>query len=308
MKKILLGTAAFTAMAAFASAALAADLPSRRAPPVYVPPPVAPAFTWSGFYAGANVGGGFNDYTSYGIAGVNAGGVNAIAVGARPGYLLADNSGIVAGGQIGYNFQLNQGLIGNALNGFGSTLSPITGLFGLGTSSGPVAGIEADADFTGFHNIIGYTGTTGVQSLTSSHQQFLATVRGRIGYGFGNLLVYGTGGFAYGGVNDNTTLLNAAGNITGIGGVNRIQTGYTYGGGVEFAIPTSSFINVFKSSAVTVKVEYLHYVLGDNVGTLASANTGNVYTVRTLNFGNVARAGINYKFDFNQPAPVVARY
>ena len=60
MKKILLGTAAFTALAAFATASLAADLPSRRAPPVYVPPP-PPAFTWSGFYAGGNVGGGFND-------------------------------------------------------------------------------------------------------------------------------------------------------------------------------------------------------------------------------------------------------
>ena len=47
--------------------------------------------------------------------------------------------------------------------------------------------------------------------------------------------------------------------------MNRIQTGYAYGGGIEYAIPTSSFLNVFKSSAVTLKVEYLHYVIGDNV-------------------------------------------
>ncbi len=309
MKKILLGTAAFTAMAAFASAALAADLPSRRAPPVYVPPP-APVFTWSGFYAGGNVGGGFNDYASYGLTGTTAATQDALLrTGNRPGYLLTSSSGFLGGAQIGYNFQLNQGLVGNALNGFGSVLTPITGLFGLGTSSGPVAGIEADADYAHFKQGVGFVGTTGQGTSALSNQSFLGTVRGRLGYGFGTVLLYGTGGFAYGNVKDNVQFSDNLGNVLGFGGVNRFQTGYTYGGGVEFAIPTSSFFNVFKSSAVTVKVEYLHYVLGDNIALVNNGGIpGNNYAVRTLNYGNVARAGINYKFDFNQPAPVVARY
>ena len=304
-----LSSISVVALIAMSTTAFAADLPSRRAPPVYVPPP-PPAFTWSGFYAGVNVGGGFDSYSNYGLAGINAGAVNAIfGNGNRPGFISTDASGVVGGGQIGYNFQLNQGLIGNALSGFGSTLSPITGLFGLGASSGPVAGIEADADATGIRQTFSSFGNNNNITTAQSRLNFLATVRGRVGYGFGNLLVFGTGGFAYGGVNNNLALINGTGTTVGFGGVNRIQTGYTFGGGVEYAIPTSSFLNVFKSSAVTVKVEYLHYVLGDNVGSIVTTGgAANAYTVRVQNNGNIVRAGLNYKFDFNQPAPVVARY
>ena len=54
-----------------------------------------------------------------------------------------------------------------------------------------------------------------------------------------------------------------------------METGYTYGGGVEYALPTNSFLNFFKSSAVTLKAEYLHYDLGrsTNIG-LATTGLG----------------------------------
>ena len=305
MKRLVLGAAA---IAAFASAAVAADLPSRRAPPVYVPPPPPPAFTWSGFYFGGNVGGGFDDYTTYGLAGQTAATRNALLVtGARQAFLATNTSGVIGGGQIGYNFQLNNGLLGSTLNRLGSGFGP---LFGGSSYGGVVAGIEADADYTGFQTIGVSQGTTALTSEFATRTDFVATVRGRLGYAFGNLLVFGTGGFAYGGVNDNVAVFNRAGVTTGFGGVNRIQTGYTYGGGVEYAIPTSSYLNFFKSSAVTLKVEYLHYVLGDSVGLVNSTVTGgNLYTARVLNDGNLVRAGINYKIGFSPaPAPVVARY
>ncbi len=45
-------------LALIAGSALAADLPSRKAPPpAFVPPP--PAFTWTGLYGGVNIGYGF---------------------------------------------------------------------------------------------------------------------------------------------------------------------------------------------------------------------------------------------------------
>lgn len=58
----------------------AADLPSRKDAPAYVPP--APTFSWTGLYAGANLGAGWR------------------ASGGSQGYVLG-------GGQIGYNYQLS---------------------------------------------------------------------------------------------------------------------------------------------------------------------------------------------------------
>jgi outer membrane immunogenic protein len=54
MRKFLLGTLGLVAMAA---PALAADLPVKAPPPVYV----APMYNWSGFYIGANGGWGSSD-------------------------------------------------------------------------------------------------------------------------------------------------------------------------------------------------------------------------------------------------------
>lgn len=263
LKKILLGVAL---LGATSTAALAADLPSRRAPPVYVAPVLAPAFTWTGAYIGGNAGYAFDAKSSFVT---NAGGTTS--------FLQSSANGFTGGGQIGYNMQLgNTPFLGN----FG-------GLGGAG--GGLVVGVEADAAYTDLN-----TSTVFGGAPFYAHTQFVGTARGRVGYAFGNVLLYGTGGFAYGGINDGA----------GTAVVNKIATGYAYGGGVEYAIPTSSFVNVFHSSAVTLKAEYLHYDLGTQTvvsGPIASSIKNN---------GNLVRAGINYKFDFFgvPTAPVVARY
>ena len=240
MKRFLLGAAS---VAALSSAAVAADLPSRRAPPVYVPPP--PAFTFTGVYVGFNVGGTFNDYTSYRLIANDAATAALVAANGRPAVLAPGARGVAGGVQIGYHIpQLSGGL---------------------------------------------------------------GTVRGRLGYAFGNLLVFGTGGFAYADVRDRLTLANAAGGLS-VNGITKLQTGYAYGGGVEYAVPTTSFVNFFKASAVTVKAEFIHYDLGSYGTPVADPLTGGSYTARIRNLGNIARIGVNYKFGSPAPAPVVARY
>ncbi|WP_026608132.1 outer membrane protein [Methylocapsa acidiphila] len=88
IRKFLLSTAAITALS---TTALAADLPSRAPPPVYIPPP---AFTWTGVYIGGTVGyaEGFHNYTDVGYYDY--------------GSTRQDQSqGFIGGGQIGINFQ-----------------------------------------------------------------------------------------------------------------------------------------------------------------------------------------------------------
>ncbi|MBZ6076176.1 outer membrane protein [Microvirga puerhi] len=99
MRTSLLGLFAGTAALALAAAtAQAADLPSRYSPaPVYS---AVPAFTWTGFYAGANIGYGWSTGTSryYDPA---------------FGYVGSGKSGgFVGGGQIGYNYQFGMFVIG----------------------------------------------------------------------------------------------------------------------------------------------------------------------------------------------------
>ena len=86
MKKVLLAAL----MAGVASSAMAADLPTRKAPPapqVYAPPPV---FSWTGLYVGVNGGWG----------------------GGSSGGTLGSPSGGLVGGTLGYNYQIGQFVVG----------------------------------------------------------------------------------------------------------------------------------------------------------------------------------------------------
>jgi outer membrane immunogenic protein len=281
-------------LAGLTAAASAADLPRRAAPPVFVPVPV---FTWTGFYAGFNAGYGF------GTGNGNNNGPTTI-VATTPIYLATpagvgagafggrnSNEGFVGGGQIGYNYQFTPG-------------------------SGFVVGVEADAQYADFgssrnryNNIVGVLNPDliPVNPNGLSGLDYFGTVRGRLGYAFDRTLVYGTGGFAYGG---------GGGSDFGLPNSSRndFRTGWTAGGGVEYALPTDSFLNFFKSSAVTFKIEGLYVNLdrdNANNGVFAYSNsTGQTYRVNTpyavatsgYNANRrsdefvVVRAGVNYKF------------
>ncbi len=150
---------------------------------------------------------------------------------------------------------------------------------------------------------------TGVQSifrpafnpnvLTNTYRtdlSFLGTVRGRVGYAFDRVFVYGTGGFAYGDVTQRVGFQTAA-PLTYFGSRSRIDTGYAYGGGIEYALPTDSFLNFFRSNAVTIKAEYLRYDLGSHnllIGSVGGPGVGYISRFRTE--GAIARAGLNFKF------------
>lgn len=101
-RHVLAATFVFGIMSA--GAAVAADLPSRKGPvaaPVYLPP----AFTWTGFYIGANAGYGWGDVKTSSVVG------------------FSDPDGFVGGGQIGYNYQIGQVVFGVEADFQGADLS-----------------------------------------------------------------------------------------------------------------------------------------------------------------------------------------
>ena len=267
--------------------AAGADVPYRSVPN-FAPPIVPQAFTWTGFYVGVNAGVNADGGTSAQIRGNDPILQNDTMNGLRPGFGSIRNSAFTGGGQVGYNHQFSP---------FGSF------------SGAAVVGAEAD---------IAYTGTSGSttlfsdrESLFSSKTDYVGTVRGRLGYAFDAVLLYGTGGFAYGGASNTTSFLNPAGVQIYNGNSSSTRTGYAVGGGIEVALPSQPIVQLSYGGAVTLRVEYLRYELGPT-SYVISNNLGldPGYTQTVRNNGNIVRAGLNYKFDgFSAPAaPVVARY
>ncbi|KMO32690.1 porin, partial [Methylobacterium variabile] len=225
----------------------AADLPRRAAPPPAFTP--VPVFTWTGFYAGVNAGAGF---------GGGGGTVTDATYG--PVSLGSRNAAFVGGGQIGYNYQVTPG-------------------------SGFVVGVEADIQGTTFGQArSGLVGTTSFYDVGPSLDWY-GTVRGRLGYAFDRFLVYGTGGFAYGGGSTPSNASYYTGTLPG-----SFRTGWTAGGGVEYAI----------TERLSARVEALYVSLardGGSGGLVYDTATSAYYGLgrRSADFG-VVRAGLNYRF------------
>ncbi|MFC5555992.1 outer membrane protein, partial [Methylobacterium iners] len=257
--------------------------PRRAAPPVFVPVPV---FTWTGFYAGFNAGYGFDAGSNSNVYGIPAG--TLLNSAGTAGTLTLNRSnqgdGFVGGAQIGYNYQFTPG-------------------------SGLVVGIEADAQYadfggqrrsaTGDYTFVGAPGLAFAAPPAfvvpaQATLDYFGTVRGRVGYAFDRVLFYGTGGFAYG---SGESAVNGLSNDS-------FRTGFAAGGGVEYALPTDSFLNFFRSSAVTLKVEGLYVNLERNrtnaTGIFAAGVNPPNGTVFLANQREqefvVVRAGLNYKF------------
>ncbi len=268
-----------------AGAVFAADLPNTKEAPVFIPPPPPP--TWTGFYLGVNGGYGGDRfvYPFDGSASVPDGDDDEDIGGNGNAHITS--SGFLAGGQIGYNFQF--------------------------PASNFVAGVEADIDWTSIRGNLGaaINASAGGDTLTANadagtHLQYLGTARVRLGYAFGNVLPYVTGGFAYGQTSSYYNLNYDIDGDTGNYGASaqHFQTGWTAGAGLEYQITPN----------LTFKTEYLYVSLSPTTLYSISGDIGdgsydfNLHERTTV---NIVRAGLNYKFDWFEPpapAPVVAKY
>lgn len=155
----------------------------------------------------------------------------------------AKPSGGLVGGTLGYNYQMGQ----------------------------VVFGLEGDGDWS---DIRGSTDGAGCPSSScETRNSWLATARGRIGYAFDRVMPYVTGGAAFGDIRMTPA---------GYGTTTSTKTGWTVGGGAEFAI----------AGPWTAKVEYLYVDLGK--GSCGVAQCGIPTDVSYT--ANLVRAGINFRF------------
>lgn len=183
MKKILLAAAATMA---FGATTQAADLAVPRIPVATAV--VVPVFSWTGFYAGLNIGVGF----------VNTN-LNAVAA---PFPVPGSGTGLVAGGQIGYNHQINN----------------------------IVVGIEGDLGYFGVQRR--FTFPSG--DFLAWRTTWDASIRGRLGVAVDRTLLYVTGGIAFADLRIN----GVVGQPIAFFPFSESQTrvGWTVGAGVEHAI------------------------------------------------------------------------
>jgi len=261
MKKILLAS---VALFGFAGAASAADLPARAAPPAPIVAAV-PVFTWSGFYVGVNAGYGWQNNNNNSVF-VPAGTfVTSPLTSGTITYGENSGDGFVGGGQIGYNYQI--------------------GSF--------VVGVEADLQWADLGGSNGTAFTSFVPPATfvaagaAGGVDWFGTVRARAGVAFDRALIYATGGFAYGGADDNNSFFSNNDDV---------RTGWVLGGGFEYAFTNN----------LTAGIEGLWVNLDrDNNGTFIGTErtaTGTVLPVSVPTRNNddndffVARAKLNFKF------------
>ena len=181
----------------------------------------------------------------------------------------------------------------------------------FGQGQGIVLGVETDIQYAdlnnqrrdrGFYsfgpgtvsNSVAFVDPTGNRGV-----DWFGTVRGRLGYAFDRFMVYGTGGFAYGSGGESDQFQYGRKSDTRIG--------YAVGGGIEYAIPTTSFLNFFNSNAVTFKIEGLYVDLerdsrkdGGSVFAYDTATNTPYVAVGNKRLDDtqfaVVRAGLNYKF------------
>lgn len=255
--------------------------------------------SWTGFYVGANVGGWWSQNNSVDMDGAvsfstplflptSASIANALAaVGTND--LSMNSSGFIGGGQVGYNFEYNPQVV-------------------LGVNA-DIDGLTQSDNKVTVNNVVGIPGfpleSYAATVSVNKNINWLGTVRGRLGYLYNPaFLLYGTGGFAYGGVSLNTSI--AATESLGLPGylpiaaqnkVNSTQIGWTAGGGVEW---------MFRPHW-SASVEYTYYDLGtinNNVAlsqitplTIPPAVVGAaiVNTASRFSVGAI-RVGLNYLF------------
>jgi outer membrane immunogenic protein len=258
LRRITLVTVA--ALIATAAPALAADMAVKAQP-------LPASFSWTGLYAGGNVGWGWASDRDPALIVMNNyyGPINTNSVSATLPATLYPN-GVTGGVQIGYNWQ----------------------------SSNYVFGVEADFSALGGkaqrNATTQFINGAPVFIGDSSQDRWQSTLRLRAGYVADRALFYATGGVAFASWSISHSYADTSTPIPLIvDAISSMRTGWVAGGGVEYAL-TNNWI---------ARAEYLYAGYGNVSSSLSLPPPAGVPTV--FNYSDhlkqsIARGGISYKF------------
>lgn len=287
LNKLLIGT--FTA-SVFAGPAFAADLVLKARPAP------APPVSWSGFYAGMNIGGVWSKssttttavptFTDPFLLPSSAPFAATAVQGATGETSIGSRSGLIGGAQFGYNVQFKSVVAGFEADLQGTANNRATSIAVSTLALPPV-----------------FVASNLITTITASRSlDYLGTVRGRFGVVVApSLLLYATGGLAYGEPKSSTSIANlrdafpnSPSSGFSSGAFSGTRVGYTLGGGAEWML----------REHWSLKAEYLYYDLGTvnyALSPLSNNFFGALYTsvaptASTRFNGNIARVGINYHF------------
>lgn len=229
---------------------LAADMPLKA-------PAIAPVsvYNWSGLYVGGNLGYGWTNADWENLESTPP----ATFFDYTPGQTFSHSmSGVIGGGQIGYNYQ-----------------------------SGPwVFGIEAMVDAASIKGAFSSDTPFGAgDDQFEARIKMLMLFTGRLGYAWNNLLAYGKAGVGV--ANIRAEVSDDVGAFTGSGSDSHWLTGPTVGVGLEYGITANLSIGV--------EYDYLYlksatYQLGDATGSYS-------WDVDVRNV-NLVMAKLNYRFNW----------
>jgi len=222
--------------------------------PMKAGPAVSPLYDWSGFYVGVFGGGGMGNHN------YNNGTPTNFA-----NYLINyDSTGGIAGGEVGYNVQSGSIVVGVEGDGFWS-------------------GVKG-SDLSQFN-----AGTLPIGAVDATNLRWGGTFRARGGIAVDRLMLFFTGGWAYGDILHTSTAPGFPVDQFTSG-----RSGLAAGGGIAYAI-TNNLIGKF---------EYRYYDYGrySRAGSPLTLNGQLPYTVD--NTYSVITLGLDYKFG----GPVVAKY
>jgi outer membrane immunogenic protein len=247
-----------------------------------------PGFSWTGFYVGGNAGVSIGD-SDYRARPGGCALSQDPCIEFEPQRVVRgdfDDVNFTGGAQLGYNLQFRRWLVG----------------------------VETDINFNDFdetdrgRRVLSPPLTGTLTHSVSGSIDWFGTVRGRIGVlASPTLLIFATGGFAYGDTSSATLVRFSAGGDTYSGRTSETSTGWTVGGGGEWAF----------SQRWTAKLEYLFIDLGDEKYTDKCVRPDDICSVLNafepplgyetdIDFReHVVRVGVNYKFGPAAPPPTL---